>query len=108
MLEFAVYIPWIAALGALLCGALCVAPSLRNWAGPICVLSIAAGFVLTVLAFTNPGTFPYEDDHGTEHARHAPWQTEDSDKDHDGHTEDAHDDTSHADDHATGRVRRTA
>ena len=61
MLENAVYIPWIAALGAVLCGALCLMPSMKKLAGPICVLSILAGFVLTVGAYLSPG-----DDH-------APW-----------------------------------
>ncbi|MFN3165801.1 MAG: NADH-quinone oxidoreductase subunit L [Phycisphaeraceae bacterium] len=56
MLETAVYIPWIAALGAVVCGLLCLKPSLKALAGPVCVLAIAAGFVLTVLAFTSPGT----------------------------------------------------
>lgn len=54
MLENAIYIPWIAAIGAVLCAALCLMPSLKKLAGPICVLSIATGFVLTVMAFNSP------------------------------------------------------
>lgn len=81
MLENAVYIPWIAALGAVLCGALCLMPSMKKLAGPICVLSILAGFLLTVGAFFSPGE-----------KHHAPWaQT---------HAEEKHDDHGHAkDDH---------
>ncbi|MEM9415483.1 MAG: NADH-quinone oxidoreductase subunit L [Planctomycetota bacterium] len=44
------YIPWIAALGAVLCGLLCIRPNLKGWAGWVCVLAIAAGFGLTVNA----------------------------------------------------------
>jgi len=94
MLEYAVYIPWIAALGALLCGVLCLRPSFKNLAGPICVLSIVAGFVLTVMSFINPGQ---QDAHG--HDVQAPWQVEQADTHHEDapeHTEQA----DHADDHA--------
>ncbi|MGB0767264.1 MAG: NADH-quinone oxidoreductase subunit L [Phycisphaeraceae bacterium] len=67
MLDNAVYIPWIAALGAVLCGALCLMPSMKKLAGPICVLSILAGFVLTVGAFVSPGDdrAPWVESHGT-------------------------------------------
>jgi NADH-quinone oxidoreductase subunit L len=78
MLENAVYIPWIAAIGAVLCAALCLMPSMKKLAGPICVLSILAGFVLTVMTIASPGEVhnaqgdvieplwaaPYYDDHG--------------------------------------------
>ncbi|MFI4861018.1 MAG: NADH-quinone oxidoreductase subunit L [Phycisphaerales bacterium JB063] len=44
------FIPWIAALGAVLCGVLCIRPALKGWAGWVCVLAIAAGFGLTLNA----------------------------------------------------------
>lgn len=46
-LEPAQYIPWIAALGAVVCGLLCAKPTLKGLAGWVCVLAIAAGFGLT-------------------------------------------------------------
>ncbi|MEM6257779.1 MAG: NADH-quinone oxidoreductase subunit L [Planctomycetota bacterium] len=70
MLENAVYIPWIAALGAVLCGALCLTPSMKKLAGPICVLSILAGFGLTVVGFLNP-TFENDQQQQVQ----APWKT---------------------------------
>jgi NADH-quinone oxidoreductase subunit L len=75
MLENAIYIPWIAALGAVLCGALCLMPSMKKLAGPICVLSILAGFALTVGAYLSPAEVTINDEtvavpwvhtHGTE------------------------------------------
>lgn len=85
MLESAVYIPWIAAIGAVLCAALCLMPSMKKLAGPICVVSILAGFVLTAGAFFSPG----ED-------AHAPW-----DKSHAVEKEESHEAEDHApDEHA--------
>lgn len=49
-LELAKLIPWIAALGAVVCGLLCARPHLKGLAGWVCVLAIAAGFGLTVNA----------------------------------------------------------
>jgi NADH-quinone oxidoreductase subunit L len=88
MLETAVYIPWIAALGAVVCGVLCLKPSLKALAGPVCVLSIAAGFLLTVLAYTNPGTKVHEK------LVDVPWQHAEEDA---SEVEDQHDHQTHAD-----------
>ena len=74
MLENAIYIPWIAAIGAVLCAALCLMPSLKKFAGPICVLSILAGFVLTVGGFMSPGGPIQTDEHGHEYHGVAPWE----------------------------------
>ncbi len=49
-LELAKLIPWIAALGAVVCGLLCARPALKGLAGWVCVLAIAAGFGLTCAA----------------------------------------------------------
>ncbi len=90
MLETAVYIPWIAALGALVCGVLCLMPSLKHYAGPVCVVSILAGFVLSVGAFMDPG-HPL-DAHG--HEQHAPWTHQ-----HDKQSSEEAEDTSHNETH---------
>ena len=91
MLQYAVYIPWIAALGALLCGLLCLKPALKHWAGAICVVSMLAGFVLAVGAYVSP-QFKDSDNHIV----HAPWQDIESEK----QPENAHEETGDASDHA--------
>lgn len=90
MLENAVYIPWIAAIGAVLCAALCLMPSMKKLAGPICVVSILAGFVLTVFGFVYPGTYSTVDEHGHEQALHAPWTEDANPNQHDEQTGDDH------------------
>jgi len=95
MLDNAVYIPWIAALGAVLCGALCLMPSMKKLAGPICVLSILAGFVLTVGAFFSPGEI--KDSQGQ--AIPIPWQQEADSARHDGEESESHADEHHEVDH---------
>ncbi len=47
------FLPWLPLLGAALCGLCCLRPQLRKAAGPICVLSILAAFVLAVLTAGN-------------------------------------------------------
>jgi NADH-quinone oxidoreductase subunit L len=60
--QLGILIPWLPALAVLLCGACCLRPEWRRAAGPICVLSIFASFLIAVwLYFTtgvaaNPGT----------------------------------------------------
>lgn len=87
MLENAIYIPWIAAIGAVFCAALCLMPSMKKLAGPICVLSILAGFGLTVGAFLNPGTTDKVDEAGNEYKQAALWTQPTKDKH--GHGEEA-------------------
>ena len=47
-IEFAKLIPWLPALGAVLCGLCCARRSLRAWAAPICIGSILGSFVISV------------------------------------------------------------
>ena len=85
MLQYAVYIPWIAALGAVLCGVLCLKPALKHWAGPICVLSILAGFVLTLGAYFSPSETQID-----QKIVLVPWQQHDheaGDASHDSHSD---------------------
>ncbi len=49
-LEIAKWIPWLPALAAVLCGICCAKPSLRKFAGVICLASIAASFGLSLVA----------------------------------------------------------
>lgn len=96
MLQYAVYIPWIAALGALLCGALCLLPTLKHLAGPICVVSIGAGFVLTLLAFNSPSEVEID---GKTHS--VPWQQHsETDASHDKHADETHQADANTNDHA--------
>ncbi|NJL32119.1 MAG: hypothetical protein HC898_11120, partial [Phycisphaerales bacterium] len=53
MIEAAKLIPWVPALGAVLCGLCATRKSLRNLAGPIAVLAILSAFVLSI--FTSMG-----------------------------------------------------
>ena len=46
-LQTAQWIPWLPGLAAVLCGVCCFRPTWRRFAGPICVLSILAGFLIT-------------------------------------------------------------
>ncbi len=48
-LEWAKLIPWIAALGAVLCGICCMNRRLRKLAAPICIGSLGLSFLLSVL-----------------------------------------------------------
>lgn len=78
----AAYIPWIAALGAIVCLVLVTKPKLKQLAGPVCVVSIAIGLVITLMsmgslsgddhAHDHPETAghaqPHEDGHEDEHA----------------------------------------
>ncbi len=45
------YIPWLPAGGAVLCGLCCLKPALRKLAAVICIGSIFAAFVLSVMAY---------------------------------------------------------
>jgi NADH-quinone oxidoreductase subunit L len=44
-------IPWLPALGAIVCGFLCTKPGLRKFAGHVCSLSIALAFALSLVAW---------------------------------------------------------
>jgi len=59
---------------------LCAFPRYKHLAGPICVLSIVAGFVLTVGAFVDPQAKNSQDD-----PINAPWQTLSTEVSHDEH-----------------------
>jgi NADH-quinone oxidoreductase subunit L len=47
-IQSAIYIPWIPALAAVLCGVCCARRELRKFAGAICVLAIACSFALAL------------------------------------------------------------
>ncbi len=47
-LSIAQIVPWLPFLAAGLCGLCCIKPSLKKLAGPICVLSILAGLLITI------------------------------------------------------------
>ncbi|MBI1337201.1 MAG: NADH-quinone oxidoreductase subunit L [Phycisphaera sp.] len=47
-LQLAKLIPWLPALSAVVCGICCIKRPLRKLAAPVCVLSILAGFVITL------------------------------------------------------------
>ncbi len=49
MMDAAKFIPWVPALGAVLCGLCATRKSLRSWAGPIAVLAVLTAFVLSLL-----------------------------------------------------------
>lgn len=49
MIEAAKFIPWVPALGAVVCGVCATRKSLRSWAGPVAVLAILTSFVLSLL-----------------------------------------------------------
>ena len=49
MIELAKYIPWLPALGAVLCGLCCLRKSLRGYAALIAVAGVGAAFVFSVL-----------------------------------------------------------
>ncbi|MEM1354555.1 MAG: NADH-quinone oxidoreductase subunit L [Planctomycetota bacterium] len=59
-LQAAAYIPWIAALGAVLCLVLVARPGIRHYAGPVCVGSIGLGLLLT---FLTVGSWGHDDGH---------------------------------------------
>lgn len=83
-LQAAAYIPWIAALGSVLCLVLVARPRLKHWAGPVCVASIGVGLVITLLTM---GSLGKDDHHG--HANHddpAHAETQDHAHDHASHT----------------------
>ena len=46
-LDLAKWIPWLPALGAVLCGLCCLKRSLRRWAAAICIVTIASGFIIS-------------------------------------------------------------
>ncbi len=50
MMDAAKFIPWVPALGAVLCGLCATRKSLRGWAGPIAVLAVLGAFVLSILS----------------------------------------------------------
>lgn len=52
-LALAKWIPWIPLLGSILCCLCCCRKPLAGFAGPICVLSIFASFLLSVFTFTH-------------------------------------------------------
>ncbi|MCE9590788.1 MAG: NADH-quinone oxidoreductase subunit L [Planctomycetes bacterium] len=54
-LDLIKFIPWLPALAAVLCGLCCTKKALRCLAAPICILSIASGFVI---AFLHRGGVP--------------------------------------------------
>lgn len=47
-LDIAKFVPWLPFLAAGLCGLCCIKPALKKLAGPICVLSIFAGLLITI------------------------------------------------------------
>ena len=56
MINAALFIPWLPALAAVVCGLCCTRKSLRRYAASVCIVSIAGGFVLTALASTDVGS----------------------------------------------------
>ena len=48
-IELAKWIPWLPAIGALLCGVCCTGKSIRRLAAPICVAAIFIPFLITLL-----------------------------------------------------------
>ena len=52
-LELAKLIPWIPALGAVLCGLCCIRPWAHKLAGPICVLSILGSLILSLCVYSD-------------------------------------------------------
>jgi len=52
-IEAAKFIPWIPLLGSVLCCLCCTRKQLAGFAGPICVLSIFASFLLSLATFGN-------------------------------------------------------
>ena len=46
-------VPWLPLVGAIACGFCCMRPNVRWLAGPICVLSILASFVVTLVVYPN-------------------------------------------------------
>ena len=77
-LQAAAYIPWIAALGSVVCLVLVTKPKLKALAGPVCVVSILIGLVITLMSLGSLGG----DDHGHDHPETA-GQTEIHETDHD-------------------------
>jgi NADH-quinone oxidoreductase subunit L len=54
-LELGILIPWLPALAVLLCGLCCLRADWRRAAGPICVLSIFVGFLISLWLYFTTG-----------------------------------------------------
>lgn len=59
-MEAAKYIPWLPALGAVLCGLCCMSKSLRKLAAPIAIAAVGGAFVCTLIVWGNVEAFDPE------------------------------------------------
>jgi NADH-quinone oxidoreductase subunit L len=59
-LETLKFIPWLSAAAAVLCGLCCLRKNWRVWSAPICILAIAAGFIIAFAVNYSGKVQPFE------------------------------------------------